>query len=146
MLGTREKSFIYIYTLGFETLGIPRVWGNTLGIPLLPGNTLCIPGIPWVFLFSGVEPSLDQFSIICGETTTFGSLLSGEEPFPIVLGDETLMNLRLFWWFLTVFFPFFSGKNGKCKIATSKPCRSREIPHANPWKKKEYTVECIYLQ
>ena len=25
-------------TLGYETLGIPRVWGNTLGIPLLPAG------------------------------------------------------------------------------------------------------------
>ena len=31
-------------------------------------------------------------------------------------------------------------------MATSKPCRSREIPRANPWKKREYTVDSIYLQ
>ena len=52
---------------------------------------------------------------------------------------------RLGWWnpdefevvlmIFDSFFPFFSGKNGKWKIATGKPCRSREIPHANPWKK-----------
>ena len=66
-------------TLGYETLEIPRVWGNTLGIPLLP---------------AGKPPPSDPYG-------------GGEEPFRILLGDETMIKLQGVLMIFDRFFRFF---------------------------------------
>ena len=122
--------------------------GNSSGLREYPGYS----STSWVYtVYSRNTPGIPVF----GGRALFRSV------FNYLRGNHHLewrgtIPDRLGWWnpdeskvVLMIFdscFPFFSGKNGKWKIATSKPCRSREIPHANPWKKKEYTVESIYLQ
>ena len=138
----------------FQVNTYPRLRnpGNSSGLREYPGYS----STSWEYtVYSRNTPGIPVF----GGRTLFRSVfnyLRGNHHLRIPTEWRGTIPDRLGWWnpdeskvvlmIFDSFFSFFLGKNGKWKIATSKPCRSREIPHANPWKKKEYTVESIYLQ
>ena len=139
----------HVMNMGRETCHIrmyiyPRLRnpGNSSGLREYPGYS----STSWEYtVYSRNTPGIPVF----GGRTLFRSVfnyLPGNHHLRIPTEWRGTIPDRLGWWnpdeskvvlmFFDSFFPFFSGKIGKCKIATSKPCRSREIPHANPWKKR----------
>ena len=76
-------------------------------------------GHPIVVAVNTILPIFVRFFNICGETATFGSRRSGEEPFQIVLGDETIRNPRGVLMSFDIFFHFFREKteSGKWPLA-----------------------------